>query len=171
MAPCRAPRLPRSCHAVCTAIAALREQLVFDVLQGMGVLGLVAFGTLGSQAQAAALVADVALGGVLLFRLVVLELLGAHELVATTQGHVAVELRVFFGTRERITFDIGGFVGIVDLDAVRQRLRFGKRLDHVLDRAQAPIRWHVVGSLGLQGKGDAQRQRQQAQGWVHRFSR
>ena len=84
-------------YAVGAAVAALFQQLVVDALQGVGVLGLVALGAIGLQAQPGSLVADAAFGGIPLFFLVVDQLLGAHELVAAAQGHVAVEHRVFLG--------------------------------------------------------------------------
>ena len=87
------------------------------------------------------------------------------------QGHVAVEHRVFLGAGQRVTFDVGGLLGVGDAHAFGCGLCLRKRLDHVLHRAQAPIQRHVVAGLGVQREGDAQGQRKQAQGWAHGESR
>src|SRR5690606_12811557 len=97
-----------------TAVAAALDQLVAQVLDGVGVGFLVAVGTLGEDPHAGVLVAHAALGDVGTFVALVGQLVGPEELVTAGEFNVALENRaVGFAGIQRVAGDVGGLVGTV----------------------------------------------------------
>ncbi len=147
------------------AVAAPADQLVAQVLDGVAVRGLVAVGALGEDAHARVLVAHAPLGGVGPGLAVVDELVGAKELVAAGELHVALEHRAVGVAVQHVAGDVGRQVLPVAGLADGGR-RVQERRDRVLQRAQLP---HAVRLLGVdrQGGRDAQRQWEEAEAVSH----
>ena len=149
-----------------TAVAAPLDQLVSQVLDGVPVRFLVAVGALGNDAHASVLVADTALGQVGAVLAVVGEFVGAQELVAAVELDVALEDRaVGLAGVQCVAGDIGRLPRAVAFQrgGFRRVLERGHR---VIDRAQAPV-FGIVGRMGGQGEGDAQRKWEQAEAFAH----
>lgn len=164
-APERAGQLDR----VGAAVAAPVHQLVTDVADGVGVGALVALGTVGDDADARVLVADVAFGLVGARFRIHLQPVGAQELVATNQGDVAVDQGHGPGAALGVALDHGGLVVAGRIAGPGRGWSALERRNHVAGRAQCPVQGLVV--IGhrhaWQAGGDAQGQRQQAQGNSH----
>src|SRR5690606_15316947 len=96
------------------AVAAPLGQLVGDVVDAVGVGLLVALQALGHQAHARILVAHPAAGHVGRALAAVLEVVGAQELVAAPQGHVARVLQALaVHAGEAVAGDVGRQAGAV----------------------------------------------------------
>ena len=143
------------------AIAAPRDQLVANVADLVAVRFLVAFGTLGGQANGRIGIADVAVGDVIAGFGVHTQAVGAHELVTALERDVAAELRHDAGAGELVALDVGGQVaangggGRVGLGGIVERGQ------HVGSWTQVPVHWLLIGQ-GRQANGNAQGQGKQA---------
>src|SRR5690606_5071743 len=131
-----------------TTVAAPVDQLVADVGDDVAVLVLVALGAVGHDADAGVLVADVALGHVAAGLGVEAQLVGAQELVAADQGHVALVLGGGLGAAEFVALDVGGLLVAGLGDGRIRRRRLAERRQHVAHRAQPPVQRLLVGHGG-----------------------